>query len=184
MAPPSSGAYILISGQGLVRGRDRLLRHFWILPERRQTGKTAANKSLGGAWHLVGLQPDATSRGFIITNQCYFNKWRWNKPHAGPLPAPRLPPATSAAGKKQNKTPKSLSLAAEDRWWRRQILLLPLSGMLISGLVLLLPLIMTDVGSARQRRVHWSEALWALTQFSPVYKGPCWVSFSFCMNSF
>lgn len=76
MAPPSSSAYILISGQGLVRGRDRLLRHFWILPERRQTGKTAANKSLGGVWHLVGLQPDATSRGSIITNQCYLNKWR------------------------------------------------------------------------------------------------------------
>lgn len=95
MAPPSSGAYILISGQGLMQGRGQLLRHFWILPQRRQTGKTTANKTLWGVW----LQPDATLRGSIITNQCYFNEWKWNKPHAGPLPAPRLPPATSASGK-------------------------------------------------------------------------------------
>lgn len=64
MAPPRSGAYILISGQGLVLGRS----HFWVLSRgdrRRRRRQTKPCKAFGTWWGFIQMPPHEASSSQI-----------------------------------------------------------------------------------------------------------------------
>lgn len=139
MAPPRSGAYILISGQALVLGRS----HFWVFPRedrRRRWRQTKPCQAFGTWWGSIQMPPHEASSSqinVISTNGDEINHTR------DPFRRPDCHPPHQ----RWEKTQKSLRLAAEDRWQHTHVLFLPLTGMFISALVLLLPLIMTNIGS-------------------------------------
>lgn len=132
MAPPRSAAYISITARALcttrvitvtqhrVNGVSQNDKKGWETKEGVRGGRIKRFVQVSllseGPYCPRGRSSlDADSRGYYISNQCYFHKQRWNSLYSEPLQATGLPPTTTT----EKNTLKSLSLPADDQWLHR-----------------------------------------------------------------